>query len=202
MKYYDITMAIEPDMMVYKNKQEKKPIFTKIVSSTYETMLNFNLHTGTHIDFPSHIFVNGKTSTNFELTSLFLNVKVFDLTHLIEKIEEKDLVNLNIKENDFIMLKTKNSFDKKFSFEFVYLTESGAKFLALKKIKGVGIDSLGIERNQTGHLTHKVLFENNVIIMEGVNLQNVPQGKFEMIAMPMKILNTDALPVSAVLVEK
>ena len=199
MTYYDITSKISKDMIVYKNKEEKKPIFKKVESSTFETVLTMNLHTGTHIDFPSHIFRDGKTSSCFSLDKLITNVKVLDLSQVIGKIKKSDLEKFEIIKGDFILLKTRNSFDNKFNFDFVYLTAAAAQYLSDVGIVGVGIDALGIEREQKDHITHKILLKNNIIIMEGINLMSVPAGNFEMIAMPLKIDGVDALPVSAVL---
>jgi len=201
MQFYDITMPISKNIMVYKNKEDKRPVFESIKGSTQETKMTINLHTGTHIDFPIHVFADGKTSSGFSLDSLITNVKVLDLTNIIDEITSKDLENFNINQADFILLKTTNSFKKEFDFNFVFLSISGAKYLTSKCVKGVGIDALGIERNQADHITHKELFNNNVIIMEGVNLSNVPSGEYKMIAMPMKIENVDALPVSAILIK-
>lgn len=202
MKYYDITAKISKYMPVYKNKEEKKPIFRLEEGSTFETVLTLNLHTGTHIDFPCHIFKGGINSDSFLPDKLLRDVKVLDLTDAVNKIEDKDLEKFEIDRGDFILLKTRNSFDTEFNFDFVYLTFGAARYLAEKGIAGVGIDALGIERNQSGHDTHKILFSNGIIIMEGINLMSVPAGIYEMIAMPLKIEGVDALPVNAILKPK
>ena len=42
----------------------------------------------------------------------------------------------------------------------------------------MGIDSLGIERDQTDHATHKGLLSNNIIIIEGLRLAAVSPGEY------------------------
>ena len=69
-----------------------------------------------------------------------------------------------------------------------------------KEIKGVGIDALGIERNQTP--THKLLLGAGIIIIEGLRLKDVPEGEYFLIALPLKIKDVEAAPTRAILVEK
>ena len=100
------------------------------------------------------------------------------------------------------MLKTKNKPDKKFSFNFTFLEKTGAEYLASKKVKAVGIDSLGVERSQPTHLTHKILLSKNIPIFEGLDLSKVKQGKYLFYGFPLKIKKGDGSPVRAVLIQK
>ena len=51
--------------------------------------------------------------------------RVYDLTDLKDKITDKDLMKLDIKEGDFIVLKTRNSFEQILEKDFIYLDKSG-----------------------------------------------------------------------------
>lgn len=203
MKWQDVSMRIHPSMSVYKNKESKKPKFQ--VSATfekegvYETDLTLNLHTGTHIDFPKHSLENGETSSGFDPSLMIRKVKVFDLTNVYKAIKKEDIELLAIGEEDFLIFKTRNSYDQEFNFEFVYLAQDAAEYLVDKKIAGVGIDGLGIERNQEGHPTHKTLLKQGIIILEGLELQEISHGQYDMICLPLKIDGVEALPVRALL---
>ena len=176
---YDISMIIHPKMMVYKSKEEKYPKIKQVnffeKEGNYESELTMNLHTGTHIDFPLHMIKDGSNSNTENLDTLIGKAKVFDVTHLKEKITSEDIKDFKIETNDFIIFKTKNSFSEKFDYDFIYLEESAASYLANKKIRGVGIDALGIERAQANHPTHKILLSQNIIILEGLRLKEVPE---------------------------
>ncbi|TXK89605.1 cyclase family protein, partial [Parageobacillus sp. SY1] len=104
-------------------------------------------------------------------------------------------------ENDFVLFKTKNSLEDAFNFEFIYVAEDAARYLADKKVRGVGIDALGIERSQPGHPTHKTLFSAGVIVIEGLRLKDVPEGSYFMVAAPLKLVGTDAAPARVILFE-
>lgn len=200
---YDISMTVHEGMPVYNNKAEKKPVisvrqdFSK--AKTYESNLSLDLHTGTHLDAPLHIFPDGARIESIPLERLFMPCRLLDFTHLKEKITEDDLRNKGIVPGDFILLKTKNSWAEEFDPEFVYLEQSGAAYLAKQKIKGVGIDALGIERGQPDHETHKLLFQADIVILEGLRLKEVPEGSYTLYALPLKLRGVEAAPVRAVL---
>lgn len=204
MRIYDISMSIHNDMPVYKGKASKRPNirvesdFTS--SSAYETRLEMNMHTGTHMDSPLHILQNGEPLDRLDLQKVVRNCKVFDFKGVEDRITAEHLAQKNIEQDDFIILKTKNSYLDILEKEFIYLDKTGAEYLKNKKITGVGIDALGIERSQPGHETHKTLLGSGIVILEGLSLRGVEEGEYFLAAAPVKIANTEAAPVRAVLI--
>ena len=206
MKIYDISMGISEDMPIYKNKLEKKPkisVTRTLKEGANESKLDIFVHTGSHVDAPYHIFKNGKKVDEMDLGKFMGNAIVLDFTKVQDAITKNHFQKSKnkVQKNDIVLLKTKNKPDRKFNFNFTYLDNSGAEFLAAKKIKAVGIDSLGIERNQPGHPTHNILLEKNIPIFEGLDLSKVKQGRYFFHGLPLKIKNGDASPVRAVLIK-
>ncbi|MGI6085961.1 MAG: cyclase family protein [Acetivibrionales bacterium] len=204
MKIYDISMEISREMPVYKGKEEKRPVF-EIDSdfnkgSVYETRLEMNLHTGTHLDAPLHMVADGKNLDGFSLDKVITKCKVIDLSHVSEKVSKIHLEAKEIEAGDFILLKTKNSTEDILEKDFIYLDKSGAEYLRDKQIKGVGIDALGIERAQPGHETHKILLRAGIVILEGLKLDAIYEGEYFLFAAPIKIKGVEASPVRAVLI--
>jgi arylformamidase len=210
---YDITMTIEPDMAVYKNKQEKKPMIsvTRNFSegAMYESRLCLDMHTGTHIDMPLHVFPGAATVGQWDKQNMLTRCKVLDFTsleapaitaaHLRVKDEEMRAVGQGIEDGDSVLLKTKNSLQDDFDFSFIYLEKTGAAFFTDQKVRSVGIDALGIERDQPQHETHKLLLGAGIWILEGLRLKEVPQGQYILLTMPMKIKGTEAAPARVAL---
>lgn len=203
MKIIDISMAIDENMPVYKNKEEKKPKITVSsdfsTGSVYESGLYMNLHTGTHIDMPLHMTPDGATSDNLDISKFITPCIVLDLSHVSDKISGVHLQEKKIPHNTFILLKTKNSYTSGFDPGFIYLDASGANYLKDLHATGVGIDALGIERSQSGHETHKILFQHRIPIIEGLRLSEVSEGMYKMIALPLKINKVEALPARVIL---
>ena len=201
---YDISMLITPDIQVYKNKDSKRPKYQNMsnfdTGVSYETRVSLDVHTGTHIDRPLHMIDKGATINSLDISRLICKAKVFDMTKIENRyIGLADIQNLDIEAGDFVIFKTINSNTENFDFEFVYLNKEAAKYLVDKKINGVGIDALGIERAQADHLTHIQLLEADIIILEGCRLKDVPAGEYELIALPIKLDQTEGAWVRAVL---
>lgn len=203
MRRFDISMPITPSMTVYKDREAKKPTFfidaTHDKNGVYETSIKLNLHTGTHVDFAKHTLKDGKTSTDFDFNRLLGKAKVLDLSHVNDAITKADLLNHAIEEGDFILLKTRNSDVDHFDYDFVYLRLDAAQYLRDLKIRGVGIDALGIERAQENHPTHDTLLGADILILEGLRLKGIEAGGYNLLCLPLAIEDVEALPVRCLL---
>lgn len=201
----DISWPISHAMTAYKDRKIVSIDYTKNfeLDNARESALHFGAHTGTHVDAPSHFLKEGKYYDQLSLDMFIGHCTVLDLTHIEERIMLEDLAQEQIKKGTIVLLKTRNSFltpEASFNHAFVYLTLSGAQYLVEKKIKSVGIDYLGIERNQPGHETHTELMRNNIGIIEGLRLQGVEAGIYTLWCLPLNLIGTEAAPARAVLV--
>lgn len=205
MKVYDISMTVTPDIFTYNNNEANKPIFENQAnfgnSSHYETKVTTNLHTGTHIDAPLHMIEGGATMESYDINRFIAPCRVLDLTDVTGMIHKVDLEPFGVQPGEFLLFKTKNSWDTEFNFEFISLADDGAVYLADIGIEGAGTDALGIERGQSDHMTHKSLLGKGVIILEGLRLKGVPEGSYQLIALPVKLAGVEAAPTRAVLIE-
>ena len=203
-KIIDISMEISEEMTVYKNREENRPKIEVTRdfknSDAYETTMTVGMHTGTHLDRPLHMIEEGETMDSLTPDRLVVPCQVLDMTAVEEGITKEDLEGKKIPRDHFILLKTKNSFEEHFNFSFVYLAASGAEFLKAQGIIGVGIDALGIEREQPEKNTHKILLEKDIMILEGLRLKDAEEGAYLLIAPPLKIKGAEAAPVRALLV--
>ncbi|MDQ2085194.1 cyclase family protein [Herbivorax sp. ANBcel31] len=202
MEIYDVSMAIHKNMPVYKNIESKRPFLKRVKSfeedGINESEINMNLHTGTHIDAPLHVFKDGDSIEKIDIKKLITKCKVLDLTG-IKMVTEDELKVKEIEKESFVILKTDNSYRDEFNAEFVFLEKSGAKYLADLNIKGVGIDALGIERGQIGHPTHNTIINNGAIIIEGLRLKEIKEGEYMMYALPLNIVGGDGAPARVIL---
>lgn len=205
---YDISMTIKQDMLVYKGKDEIRPRLKTVrdfsQGDAHESELEMNVHTGTHVDAPLHMLENGETANLYFAKNPFYQAQVLDLSGVEEKITAADLKEYEIKENSFVILKTKNSepgYLENSPKKFIYLAKSGAEYLIEKDVNGVGIDTNGIERAQPEHPTHKKLLTQEIMILEGLRLNQVPEGNYILVLSLLKIADSDGLPGRAYLFE-
>ncbi len=190
MKFYDISMPITPDMMVWENNEGSKPKFDRNVEKhVTSTTMTLNLHTGTHIDAPLHMINDADTFETINLDRLVRKVKVIDLTNAKDGITRSDLEDCSIEKGDFLLCRTTNSFHttNQFDFDFIYLKEDAADFCIEKQIDGIAIDTLGIERSQEGNPTHRKLFRNDIIVCAFL-----AAGEYFMVASPLHLIGTEA----------
>ena len=84
----------------------------------------------------------------------------------------------------------------------MYVNASAARYLVEQSIRAVGIDYLGIERNQPDHETHKAFMQRNIPIVEGLRLEQVPSGTYFLWCLPLKMPGLDGAPARALLIEQ
>lgn len=201
----DISWPITPGMTSYKDSKPVTLIHNKIFErdGVRDSSISCNMHTGTHVDAPAHFLADGRAIETVPLYKLIGPCLVIDCTMLEEKITANDLEPYDKKLNDIIVLfKTTCSLDKPtapFRHDFTYVDHTAAQFLVDHRARAVGIDSLGIERNQPNHQTHAILLRAEIPIIEGLRLGHITAGVYQFICLPLAINGLEAAPARAVL---
>ncbi|MFA6527006.1 MAG: cyclase family protein [Candidatus Babeliales bacterium] len=203
----DISWPTSPAMTTYKNKGGVAftPTKTFQLDGARETMITIPSHNGTHVDAPSHFIEHAASVDQANLSSLVGPCVIIDLTHVQERITKEDLVQCSIQPHARILLKTRNSSrpaTESFDPSFVYLDARGAQYLVDCNVMTVGIDALGIERNQPGHETHSLLLSNNITIIEGLRLASVQAGSYYLCCLPLLLAGLDAAPARAIVLNE
>lgn len=206
MQIFDVSWPISSATTGYKDRHIVN--FAEVKSFSKDGLRDHNItvssHTGTHIDAPAHFLKDGKMIDQMNVDRFIGPCKVLDMTNVAESITRDWLKDKDITENDIILFKTVNSAKpatEKFDPHFIYLEISGAEYLVEKKIKAVGIDYLGIERSQSGHLTHIALMKADIAIIEGLRLQHIEPGIYFFICLPLYTIGIEAAPARAVLIK-
>ncbi len=207
MKIIDISWPISEDMTAYKNKRTVRIERVKQFDAdgVQESTFFCNVHSGTHIDAPAHFVKDGVSTDSLSLSALVGPCKVIDMTHVESAITAQDLEHLPIKAGDRVLFKTRNSALEStalFDPNFIYVDASAAAWLVNARIAAVGIDYLGIERNQPQHETHVQLMNAQIPIIEGLRLHHVEPGSYILYCLPLHLLHSDAAPARAVLVHE
>jgi arylformamidase len=205
MKIIDISWPINASMTEYKNRKSVRIDAVKNfkTDSVRESVISFHSHTGTHIDAQSHFLENGTTIESVDLDSVVGTCRVLDLTEVEKMIVPEHLEKHKLCAGERILLKTRNSFtasDAPFDTQFVFVSKEAAAFCADKKIRTIGIDYLGIERNQPHHETHTIFFNAGITIVEGLRLAIVAQGTYQFVCLPLLTPGIDAAPARAILI--
>jgi arylformamidase len=87
-----------------------------------------------------------------------------------------------------------------FNEDFAALTPDLVTSLHHQGVKLVGVDTPSVDLFASKDLpVHKAFLKYDMAIMEGLVLKNVPEGNYELIALPLRLKDFDASPVRAVL---
>lgn len=200
-KWIDVTRQIRPDIAVWPG--ERKPVFDQ--RSTVEkdgvqvTRLEFGAHTGTHIDAPCHFIAGGGGIDSVPLEKLTGRCTLIHYQGESPVIEIDDLPPLNWDKVERVVFRTRNSLipdGPDFAEDYVALSLATAKFLVEKDIQLVGIDYLSVEGypSKAGHPVHTTLLKAGVVVVEGLNLQGLEAGEYEIMALPLPLVGRDGSP--------
>ncbi len=121
-----------------------------------------------------------------------------------ESIKTEELRPHRIQSGERILFKTRNSprcwQTDDFVEDFVYISQEAARYLASQQVQVVGIDYLSVGGfTKDGVETHHALLEAGIWLIEGLNLSEVEPGTYELICLPLKIIDADGAPARAIM---
>jgi len=169
--------------------------------------VSIGAHTGTHIDAPIHFIEGGDSIEKLPLELLMGGCVVVEVSDTDGLILLDELLNCDIPEGTIrILFRTRNAAiwlreEKSFTRQFVALSEEAADYLVQKGVKVVGIDYLSIAPFTDPYPVHQKLLGAGVIVIEGLYLNEVPAGNYQLIALPVKLGKSDGAPARVVLVK-
>lgn len=206
-KLYDVSMIIQPEMLIWPGDAPVSIEPVKRISegaSSNVSLLNIGTHSGTHVDAPYHFVEDGLGIDSIPPVVLVGSARLIQLPN-IERIDRALLETLDLSGVSRLLFGTRNSAllqQPVHTPHYVSLSEDGARYLVELGIKLVGIDYLSIEEyKKEGYPTHHALLEAGVVIVEGLDLSEVPSGDYELLCMPLKLKNTDGAPARVFLRE-
>jgi arylformamidase len=208
MPIYDISVPLSAELPVYPGDpliEISDSLMLAKGDPANVSSLNFGAHTGTHVDAPAHFIEGAKKVESLALDVLIGEAEVVEVPNDTRVIGE-EFVKTKSKR---ILFKTRNStsfwggdFKADFKTNFTHLDLTAARKLIENGVKLVGIDYLSIEQfGSKDHEVHRALLSHEVIILEGLNLTDVPPGKYELICLPLRLRSNlgDGAPARAVL---
>ena len=209
MTIIDVSIRLRDAMTVYRGNP---PVRIRSAMTLRKDGVNLSelclgSHTGTHVDAPSHFIRNGAGVDRLDLERFIGPAWVADLRRVKGGISAEDLKKARIPRGSRrVLLHTGNSRwwhpARAFRTDFVYLAADGADWLVKRGVDLVGIDYLSIEGyGVAGAPTHKRLLGAGIPILEGLDLFKVRAGRWQMAALPLRIVNGDAGLTRAVLWE-
>ncbi|MGH2706982.1 MAG: cyclase family protein [Actinomycetota bacterium] len=206
----DISLAVGPEMLVWPGDPgvRLEPVLRLDRGDGFNVSeLSLGTHTGTHVDPPSHFLGGGTAVDQLPLEVLVGPALVADLTRVEDEIGLRELASLDLEDGiERLLFKTRNSqlWERSpisFPQRYVGLSPEGARWVAERGIRLVGMDFLSIEPSGSeGYPTHLTLLEAGVIIVEGLDLGSVEPGHYMLACLPLRLTGGDGAPARAALI--
>lgn len=189
MKIYDITQELFSCCVFPGDPAPEKEQLLQIEKGDMCNLTRLSLcaHNGTHMDAPYHFYKDGKTVDELDLTKVIGEAAViaFDGELKAEDVEAA------IKENTPERILFKGS---------TVITLEAAKALNRHGISLVGVESQTVGPEDAPMDVHLELLGQEVVLLEGIRLKDVPEGIYFLNAAPLKLSGCDGAPCRAVLI--
>ena len=168
---------------------------------------NFKMfaHYGSHVDAPNHFIQGTRRVEDLELRKLVGPCVVVSVPEDVLAVGPSHVENFPDCER--LLIRTRNSAfwsdtSGGFRRDFTYIEPAAARILAERGLTLIGFDYLSVEAfdAQTPD-THIAFLEKEIVILEGLDLREVPDGEYELICLPMKFAGGagDGAPARTVL---
>ena len=199
---HDLTLPLWTGMPVWPGDPpvEVEPHLSLADDGVRLSRLRLGTHSGTHVDAPSHLLPDGATVEALDLAQLNGPALVLDLPQATQ-IDAATLASSGLPTGcQRLLLRTANSAQGRlhrpaFDPDYVALTADGARWLVERGLRLVGIDALSVDAYASEDLpAHHMLLASGMMIIEGLDLRQVPAGACELICAPLLIPGVDGAP--------
>jgi len=204
-RIFDISPTIHEEIAVWPGDQKFKKNFSLQLSKGDNIDLGSitsTLHLGAHADARSHYVSGGETIGAMPLDPYIGECQVIGVkTPYGERVLPSHITK--IIESPRVLIRT-DSFPNpdNFNSDFCSLSPALIEFLANQGVQLVGIDTPSIDPFDSKKLeAHHALEKHNLVNLEGIVLDQISDGLYFLVALPLKIQGGDASPVRAILVK-
>lgn len=200
---YDITPLISKDLPVWPGSEPfSRTIECDMKNGSMYTasILSGTCHLGAHVDAPCHYSMKGEAIHERSLEYFIGKCQVIRVD--VPRKSQIHYSHLNGIHAPRVLFAT-NTFDytkRFFQTDFAAIDPALIEKLAGLGVFTVGIDTPSVDLYESQNLeSHQMVLRYNMNILEGLDLKGVPEGLYELIALPLKLKDFDASPVRAIL---
>jgi arylformamidase len=206
MKIYDISLALSANTTRWVTAQPFELIERKRMSkgdANNSSSMHTSVHAGTHMDAPFHFVPDGLTIEKLSL-DLFIGPARVCAVQPGTRITATDVAKAGVQGETRVLFKTRNSALLRtgvYDASFAPFSVDGARALVDLGVKLVGLDYLSAAAADEQVPVHRAFLDHGVILLEGIDLSEVPPGRYELFCPPVKLAGSDGAPCRAVLRE-
>ena len=200
-RLYDLSPPLGPRIAVWPGDVPFTRKVTETPDGTTFSSIATTVHLGSHADAPLHMVPGALPIDAVPLGTWIGPCQVVEArvpprgrVRLEDLAEEPGAPRLLVKTGTFTER-------ERFTGDFAGLDPSLAAGLAARGVVLVGIDTPSVDPYEDhGYAAHRALVAAGVMWLEGLVLADVPPGRYDLAALPLRIEGGDGSPVRAVLV--
>lgn len=202
---YDITRALTPRTAVFPG--DTPVSITPVMqmrrgASCNVTGIAMSAHAGTHVDAPRHYSDAGEGIDAVSLDVLLGPALVISVDRHGPITVELLVAQAPSLRHSRLIVHTPASDvpDHVWDPDFAHFTPEAADWLGARGVRLIGTDAPSVDPASSSELpAHKAFLRHGTIIVENLCLRGVPDGEYELIALPLRIAGNDAAPARVVL---
>ncbi len=163
--------------------------------------LELSTHTGSHADAPLHYDNKGLAIDQVDVSHYIGPCIVINATSATNLIEPEHIIDQLPATLERVLLKTYQTFPgASWDNDFTAISVDTVELLASRGAFLIGIDSPSLDPQNSKQLdAHHCVRKHQMAILEGLVLDDIEPGEYELIAPPLKLAGMDASPVRALL---
>jgi arylformamidase len=202
-RIYDISPLLTPDMKVWPGDT---PLSREVVCDISRgdnitlSTLRATVHLGAHADGPNHYGKGGPSIESRSLEYYFGSCQVIRV-----KVDHGERITIGHVQSAIsaprVLFATGTFPDpEKWNDDFAALEPALVDHLHSQGVITIGIDTPSVDLFHSKRLeAHQRFLAHDMAILEGLVLHDVPEGVYELIALPLRLAGFDASPVRAIL---
>jgi len=205
-RLWDISPPITPDTPPFPGDTPFSQQWTATIGPGCPVNLSaitMSPHVGAHADAPLHYGPGAKTIGQVDLAPYLGLCRVIHAIGCGALVRREHLLHaLGDGLPPRVLVRTCERAPTVWSDEFSAYAPETIAWLAGLGVRLVGIDSQSVDPAASKELaSHQHLLRHDLRVLENLVLDDVPEGDYELIALPLKLVTADASPVRAVLRE-
>lgn len=196
MKIYDISQEVFSCEVYPGDAAPQKVEVMRMERGDLYNLTEFSMcaHNGTHVDAPFHFLKDGKTIEKLALEKMIGFAYVAEFQGILSAEDAKAILakakEANKESMKRILLKGE-----------AIVSNEAAEVFAVAGINLLGVESQSVGPEDAPMAVHKMLLGAEVVLLEGIRLQNVSEGIYFLNAAPLSLAGADGAPCRAVLID-
>jgi arylformamidase len=204
-RLWDISRAVGEDTAVWPGDTPFSRRWVMRIDqgdSCNVSTVTHSVHCGTHADAPFHFDQRGVPIDQVDL-GRYVGPCVVMTAKSRDCLRPADLMGVDLRAAERLLVRGPDSLrDDQWKDDFFYCSVEAARHVAKSGLRLLGLDSPSMDFMSSKELeAHKTLVAGGVAILESLDLSAVPDGRYELIALPLKLAGGDGSLVRAVLRE-